>query len=121
MKPISDEKKRAPVQGFSAGIPWELHLRAYDAYCEKYGSQTALIENGCRGGFHTSELDVFVPGWRDEISVIARLEAAEAEIARLQRLVKFAHKALIHAQWQIAHPDQLIEEAIAALADRGNG
>lgn len=62
--------KMAPVQRFSAGIPWDMHLRAYDAYCKKYGAQPALIDlegHGCRGGFGTGELDKFIPGWRDEL------------------------------------------------------
>lgn len=61
--------KRAPVQGFSGGIPWEMHLEAYDAYCKWCGAQPAMIDlegRGCRGGFHTSELDDFIPGWRDD-------------------------------------------------------
>lgn len=60
--------RRAPVQGFSAGIPWDMHLRAYDAYCAKYRPQKALIEGGCRGGFSTDELDMFIPGWREEVA-----------------------------------------------------
>ena len=75
--------KIAPVQGFSAGIPWEMHLRAYDAYCKKHGEQDALIDldgRNCRGGFHDSELDDFIPGWRDELTTIAAHEATIAEL-----------------------------------------
>jgi hypothetical protein len=71
-------EKIAPVQGFSAGIPWSMHLRAYDAYCKEYGPQSALIDlegRNCRGGFSTGELDSFGPGWREELSEIRRLEA----------------------------------------------
>lgn len=68
--------KMAPVQGFTAGIPWEMHLRAYDAYCIEYRPQQALIEGGCRGGFGVSELDRFIPKWRDELSVYAKLATA---------------------------------------------
>ncbi len=60
---------RAPVQGFTAGIPWTMHLEAYDAYAKKWGKQPALIDmegRGCRGGFGTYELDDFIPGWRDD-------------------------------------------------------
>jgi hypothetical protein len=60
--------RRAPVQGFSAGISWDMHLRAYDAYCKKYRQQEALITGGCRGGFGTDELDMFIPGWREEVA-----------------------------------------------------
>ena len=73
-------EKMAPVQGYSAGIPWAMHLRAYDAYCEKYGPQPALIEGGCRGGFGTNELDRFIPGWREELSELSRLRTENASL-----------------------------------------
>ncbi len=72
---MSSEEKLAPVQGFQPGIPWSMHLRAYDAYCKLYGPQKALIEGWCRGGFGTCELDKFIPGWREEISVLSQLKA----------------------------------------------
>ena len=65
--------KLAPVQGLSQGIPWEMHLRAYAAYCIKFSPQPALIDlegRNCRGGFCTGELDEFVPNWRDELKEI---------------------------------------------------
>lgn len=76
-------EKIAPVQGYTPGIPWSLHLEAYDAYCRKWGAQPALIDlegRGCRGGFGTRELDDFIPGWRDRVSEIGKLRA---EIVRL--------------------------------------
>jgi hypothetical protein len=71
--------KRAPVQGWAAGIPWDLHLEAYSVYCERFGSQKALIEGNCRGGFHAKELDAFIPGWRERASQLARLDNAVSE------------------------------------------
>lgn len=68
-------QRKAPVQGYAEGIPWEMHLRAYEKYCVEYRPQEALIKGGCRGGFGTSELDKYIPGWRDELSTINRLEA----------------------------------------------
>jgi hypothetical protein len=80
--------KRAPVQGWAAGIPWDLHMEAYSAYCKRYGPQKALIEGGCRGGFHTNELDVFLPGWREKVSALvvaaARILELETENAALR-------------------------------------
>ena len=76
--------KMALVQVYKAGIPWVMHPRAFDAYCKRYGKQDALIGlegRGCRGGFGTGELDMFIPGWRDELSEITRLKA---EIATLR-------------------------------------
>lgn len=90
-------EKIAPVQGYVAGIPWSMHLRAYDAYCKKYGPQEAMIDlegRGCRGGFGVGELDMFIPGWRDELSEINRLKS---EIERLREALApfaaFAEKA----------------------------
>lgn len=70
---VQVERKMAPVQGYTPGIPWSLHLEAYDAYCKKWGRQQALIEGGCRGGFHVGELDDFIPGWRERVSEITAL------------------------------------------------
>lgn len=70
-------EKIAPVQGYPPGIPWHMHLRAYEAYCKKWGPQPALINlegRNCRGGFGTGELDEFIPGWRDEVSGYADLK-----------------------------------------------
>lgn len=75
----AQKERMAPVQGFSGGIPWSLHLEAYDVYRKKYGPQQALIEGWCRGGFGTSELDEFIPGWRERVSEIGRLKAENAE------------------------------------------
>lgn len=61
----------APMQGAPHRIPWEMHLRAYAVYCTRCGPQPALIDlagRNCRGGFHASELDQFIPGWRDELT-----------------------------------------------------
>ena len=69
-------EKRAPVQGYPAGIPWWLHMEAYAAYSRKYRPQQALIEGGCRGGFHVNELDDFVPGWRDRIETFGMMRSA---------------------------------------------
>jgi len=81
--------KMAPVQGYVQGIPWDMHLEAYNAYCKRYGAQQALIEGGCRGGFGVSELDMFIPGWREKLSLVGKLnteiEALRKQVEILQR------------------------------------
>lgn len=67
---MAEPPKRAPVQRLSGGIPWDMHLRAYEAYSKKWGPQEAMIDldgRNCRGGFSVSELDDFIPGWRSEL------------------------------------------------------
>jgi hypothetical protein len=95
---ITGEKQlppeRAPVQGYRRGIPWSMHLDAYDAYVKGWSRQDALIDyngRGCRGGFGTEELDQFIPGWREKVSEIEalraevdRLKSVEAELTRLK-------------------------------------
>lgn len=85
------KEKRAPVQGYTQGIPWEMHLRAYNEYCKQYGPQKALIEGWCRGGFATGELDLFIPGWRDELEELPRLRT---DLARHKAALKVATDAL---------------------------
>lgn len=84
-------EKRAPVQGYPGGIPWEIHLEAYAVYCKRWGPQQALIDlegRNCRGGFSTGELDDFIPGWRDRVTEFGKLKtevlALRAELAALK-------------------------------------
>jgi hypothetical protein len=70
-------EKMAPVQGYPGGIPWAIHLEAYEVYSKKWSPQPALIDlegRNCRGGFGTSELDEFVPGWRDRVSEFGKMK-----------------------------------------------
>ena len=74
-----DSEKRAPVQGYPGGIPWAIHLEAYEVYCKRWGAQPALIDlegRNCRGGFGTRELDDFIPGWRDRVSEFGKLKSS---------------------------------------------
>jgi len=105
-------EKIAPVQGYTPGIPWSLHLEAYDAYCKKYGKQPALIDlegRNCRGGFGVGELDDFIPGWRDRVSEIGKLRA---EVARLSKLV-----APVDQQAHGAMPDDVLRDMESVLGD----
>ena len=68
----------APVQGYPGGIPWAMHLEAYEVYCKKWSPQPAMIDlegRNCRGGFSTGELDEFIPGWRDRVSEFGKMKA----------------------------------------------
>jgi hypothetical protein len=80
---VGEPEKIAPVQGYTPGIPWSLHLEAYAAYSKKWSPQPAMIDlegRNCRGGFGVDELDEFIPGWRDHVSEIGMLKARVAEL-----------------------------------------
>jgi hypothetical protein len=101
------QEKRAPVQGWPDGIPWSMHLRAYEGYCKKWSPQPALIDldgRNCRGGFVVGELDDFIPGWRDELSEITALQS---RVAELTAAVERAHEALglIAEGWDVIESD----------------
>lgn len=104
----SDEARNwiAPVQGFGAGIPWPIHLEAYDVYCKKWSRQTALInlkDRGCRGGFGVGELDEFVPGWRDRVSEMAKLKRERDVLRHSLRCLEDACEAVAAGRPQAAY------------------
>lgn len=95
--------KRAPVQGWAAGIPWELHLQAYEVYRKRWGAQPALIDlegRGCRGGFSTGELDSWIPGWRERAMELDVLRADAARYRWLRAMLEgggYAQAAALQA------------------------
>lgn len=102
-----DRLEKAPVQGYSAGIPWSLHLRAYDVYAAKWGRGQSAERIAERGGFAVDELDEFVPGWRDEASEIASLRTKLAKVTAerdkaVQRAVTLTRGQLrkVVQEWQ---------------------
>ncbi len=44
----------------TAEVPQVVSLRAYEVYCEVFGPQSALVTQGCRGGFGAGELIAFL-------------------------------------------------------------
>lgn len=109
-------EKIAPVQGYQRGIPWEMHLRAYDAYCARYSAQPALIDlagRNCRGGFSVGELDVFIPGWRDELT---ERTAMLKQIAALEAALDLALEAL--GRWEPNDSRAVSGEFVALAAIR---
>jgi hypothetical protein len=66
--------KMAPVQGYPGGIPWAIHMEAYEVYSKRWAPQQAMIEGGCRGGFSTGELDSFIPGWRERVGEFTKMK-----------------------------------------------
>jgi chorismate-pyruvate lyase len=104
-------ERRAPVQGYSAGIPWSMHLEAYDVYCKRYSPQPALIQGGCRGGFHANELDEFIPGWRERLAYTTKLEAEVKSLSsRLVAVERERDEALDRADELDGHQEQVSAE-----------
>jgi len=84
-------------------IPWSLAEKAYSVYSAEYGTSQSLARLAERGGFGPSEMDTFVPGWREEASEISELRAAltAADTARQALEVeRDAEKARADANFQ---------------------
>lgn len=46
-------------------IPWRIAELAYIGYARRYGNRQSLDDLAMRGGFHTEELDEFLPDWKE--------------------------------------------------------
>lgn len=109
------KQKMAPVQGYVQGIPWDMHLEAYNAYCKRYGAQQALIEGDCRGGFGVGELDMFIPGWREKLSLVGKLNAEiESLRKQVEEIKELCAKEAEHWQKIGKNPDHACGQYIAA-------
>lgn len=118
----NDKGKMAPVQGFPGGIPWAMHLEAYEVYSKKWAPQPALIDlegRNCRGGFSTGELDEFIPGWRERVSEFGKMKKIiPALIADLQEAATILRKYEAYHRAKGTEESTAKAEVNAALATR---
>ena len=75
-----EEGKTFPVAGSSMTIPWSVAEEAYLGYNPRGIYSQTLLRLAERGGFHVSELDEYVPDWREKASEITALRARVAEL-----------------------------------------
>jgi hypothetical protein len=47
-------------------VPEDIARRAYEGYSKRYGTMQSFDRIRERGGFGPSEMDMFVPGWRND-------------------------------------------------------
>ena len=58
-------------------VPWDVAELAYSVYAGLYGKGGQSLERLAeRGGFGPSEMDAFLPDWRERCDRIAALESA---------------------------------------------
>lgn len=62
-----------PPDPHPTSIPWSVAEKAYGVYSDRYGRDQSLERLAERGGFGAEEMDMFHPGWRDEVSEIVAL------------------------------------------------
>lgn len=54
-------------------IPWEVAELVYSQYAAKYGTDQSLEQLAERGGFWPTEMDMFLPDWRERCSELEKL------------------------------------------------
>lgn len=69
-------------------VPWWIAEKAYEGYSARYGTSQSLERLDQRGGFGTTELDMFFPGWREAIDYTKKLEAQISQLSEQVRELK---------------------------------
>jgi len=69
-----DEMRMTVMQGHEA-IPWAVHLRIYEQYAKRFGTNQSAMRVAERGGFSVEEADKLYPAWRDECEELLILRA----------------------------------------------
>lgn len=89
--------KIAPVKDFKPGIPWPLHLEAYEAHCLRHKTNPDLLDldnKNCLGGFTPHQLDFYIPDWRNRLAGLHKLlnyiKSLEEQNKQLREIVKEA-------------------------------
>jgi hypothetical protein len=70
--PIQNERGARP---HPLQIPWSVAELAYSVYSSRYGRQQTLERLSQRGGFGPSEMDEYLPDWRERCDTITALQA----------------------------------------------
>lgn len=94
MFPIQSERgaKAHPTK-----IPWAIADLAYSVYSAKYGKEQSLERLAQRGGFGPSEMDMFLPNWRE-------LCSQQPDVSELEKQIELERDAYARAL-QIALED----------------
>lgn len=91
-----EKGKTFPVVGTSMTIPWSVAEEAYLGYNPDGRYSQTLLRLAERGGFHVSELDDYVPDWREKTSEITRLRAElETLTAEREKAEQVRHRMRI--------------------------
>jgi hypothetical protein len=109
--PIQSQRGAAPHPLL---IPWSVAEKAYSVYSAQFGRGQSLERLAERGGFGPGEMDMYVPGWRDECSEIVRLLASHAAlVAACEAAIPFLEsdrKMIVHSNTSCPQDESTLEE-----------
>jgi hypothetical protein len=115
--PLQPDRKAKPGP---VNIPWSVAEKAYGVYALRFGKDQSLARLAERQGFSWSEMDMFLPGWREECSEIdtlrAKLSASEREAERLRADVAKVCDDWVHGD---THTTDWLLSRLMPIAQRG--
>lgn len=94
-------------------IPWSVAELAYSVYVDMFGDGQTLEQLAARGGFGPSELDAWLPDWRERAAATTALKARVDELE--QSLRDVAIPTLKHCEEKFGLDDQARLNCEAAL------
>lgn len=77
--PLQVTRDNTKVKPGPLSVPWPVAEKAWAAYAQQYGTGQSVERLAERGGFDWCEMDMFHPGWREEVDPFRRLEAERDE------------------------------------------
>jgi len=91
--PIMREKDAKP---HPVSIPWSIAELAYSGYRSRFGEDQSMEELARRGGFAPSEMDQWLPDWRDRcseiFSILDQLKQSQKLVQELESIVNKLRK-----------------------------
>ena len=74
---IPDLRQDSPVAPHPMKVPWSVAELAYSVYVRRGGGDQSLERLAERGGFGASEMDMFLPDWRERVVAMEGLVRAK--------------------------------------------
>jgi len=81
-------------------ISWQTAEMAYSVYAARYGKNQSLERMMQRGGFYPSEMDDYVPDWRERESELTALREAQARLTEENQKRTEQLKAALLDAWE---------------------
>lgn len=109
MFPIQSERGADP---HPLRIPWDVAELAYSVYSARYGRDQSLERMAERGGFGPSEMDMFLPDWRERV---CRIRALEVELSKSKEHAAILLETLTSQGSRVGALEARVEALEAAL------
>lgn len=76
---MPDRSRDSTIAPHPMSVPWHIAELAYSVYVRHGGSDQPLEQLAERGGFGASEMDMFLPDWRERVARYTGSEETDGE------------------------------------------